>query len=208
MRIALRPSANASRTAVGDLCSDVLRRQMRGCLLHLPLGHADTGDARDRATDEPGHSLDHADLRSLRRRRRTARVVPVASAAVLIIGVLSAARGDTAAAGDRTADRLGRSEHAIEPLEVVAGLGHRRPWLRRSTHAARRATARFPRATTRPRRAATASCRALAPARRSAPRTRCSTAPPPGRSASSPAVMLRSSIRLATSASAPCSLGS
>ena len=171
-RAADRPSRTASATrspGATDAVHGALRRRWPApAAAPSPspcAGRTGAGGTRDHATGEPHDAPHHAP----RRRRRTARDVPVASPAALIIGVPTAswARG---CSGDGTADGLGRAEHAVErsrssraAATVACVVGRSR--------AARRAAARLGADRRRPRRAETAARRAPARARRRARRT-------------------------------------
>ena len=109
----------------GGAAGDVRRRQPARRGGDLALGVAGAGGAGGDAADEPDGAAHHAPRRS----RRTARDVPVARPAALIIGTDSVVRARVAV----RADRLGRAEHPVEAGEVGACLVDRRRGRRRST---------------------------------------------------------------------------
>src|SRR4051812_22028360 len=119
---------------VGESVDHPLRRQLVGGLLDLALADGDAGRTGHRAADEPRHSLHHADLRSLRRSRFTARDVPVANAAVLMTGVLSATRATRplpeiaplmASAEPSTRSKRSRSSRASSTVALTSAVDSR-----------------------------------------------------------------------------------
>ena len=132
-------------------------------------------------TDAPHHAP--------RRSRRTARDVPVARPGGLDHRRRQRRAGDPARRGRGVADRLGRTEHPVEAVEVGAGRGHRRAGLvgRRAQLVQQRRRSR--RAGRRPRRAAHPSVsRTRTQRRRRARRTPSAQSTAPTTSTSSPAV--------------------